>query len=98
MSLLKVCAFRNGEKDKVCLLFGADNDEVVLPDTTITFSSSSFAEHCFTVEIVSDDLVENEDTVMLRLFTANDEIITLSPETTMILITNDDCKILHKYL
>ena len=79
-------------------MFGADNDEVVLRDTTITFSSSSFAEHCFTVEIVSDDFVENEDTIMLRLLTANDEIITLSPETAMILITNDDCKILHEYL
>ena len=79
-------------------MLGAENDEVVLPDTSITFSSSSVAEHCFTVEIVSDDFVENEDTVMLHLVTANDEIITLSPETAMILISNDDCKILHEYL
>ena len=74
-------------------MHGADNDEIVLQDTSITFASS-VAEECFTIDIVPDDFVENEDTVVLRLLRTSDERITISPETTTIIISNDDSKIL----
>ena len=77
---------------KCCLLFDTENDDIVLQDTSLIFSSS-VAEQCFTVEVVTDEFVEDRETVTLRLLAANNESISLSPETTVIIINNDDSKI-----
>ena len=77
---------------KNCLLFDTENDDIILPDTSLIFSSS-VAEQCFTVEVVTDEFVEDRETVALRLLAANNESISLSPETTVIIINNDDSKI-----
>lgn len=74
------------------MLFDTENDDIILPDTSLIFSSS-VAEQCFTVEVVTDEFVEDRETVTLRLLAANNESISLSPETTVIIINNDDSKI-----
>ena len=48
-------------------------------------------EYCFNVTIISDVLVEFDETFKLLLSTS-DEDVTLFPNSTTINIINDDCK------
>ena len=71
-------------------MFLSDSDDITLPDTLLTFFSS-INEQCFPVQIVPDIFVEAEELVTLQLSTTSEGIV-LFPETTVIIISDNDCK------
>ena len=79
----------------VCYFFSyaVNNDITVSADQVWVFSSSTSNQQCFDVVIVPDNLVESDETFELTLTTTN-EAITLTPATTVITVTNDDCELL----
>lgn len=83
----------------VALPFSTVNNDIALQNgQVVVFSAISSNQQCFDVDIISDNFVENDETYTLTLETTN-SAVTLAPPTTLITITNDDCKlnILHIY-
>ena len=76
--------------------YTVNNDITVPADQVWVFSSSTSNQQCFDVVIVPDNLVESDETFELTLTTTN-EAITLTPVTTVITVTNDDCELLFVY-
>lgn len=76
----------------ISLTFGEESarkKRVALPGPSLPVASG---EYCFNVTIISDLLVEFDETFKLLLSTSDDDI-TLFPNSTTINIINDDCKL-----
>lgn len=68
------------------------NDDIALQNgQVVVFSAISSNQQCFDIDVIPDNFVENDETYSLTLVTTN-SAVTLDPLTTLITITNDDCK------
>lgn len=68
-----------------------NNDIALQNGQVVVFSAISSNQQCFDVDIIPDNFVENDETFTLTLGTTS-SAVTLAPPTTLITITNDDCK------
>lgn len=69
----------------------ANNDITLESGQVVVFSAISSNRQCFDVDIIPDNFVENAEAFSLSLVTTN-SAVRLAPPTTLITITNDDCK------
>lgn len=77
----------------VTVSLSTDANDFTLEDDRILVFSAVSSQQCFDIEIVPDNFVENDETFSLSLETTNNAVI-LAPATTLIIIRNDDCKLL----
>lgn len=77
----------------VTVSLSTDANDFTLEDDRILVFSAVSSQQCFDIEIVPDDFVENDETFSLSIETTNNAVI-LAPATTLIIIRNDDCKLL----
>lgn len=68
-----------------------NNDIALQNGQVVVFSAILSNQRCFDVDIIPDNFVENDETFTLTLGTTS-SAVTLAPPTTLITITNDDCK------
>ena len=74
--------------------FSTVNSDITLQtDQVWVFSSSTSNQQCFDVGVIAENFVEFDETFEITLTTTNDAI-ALTPATTLITVTNDDCKLL----
>ena len=85
------------------ILGGLDYEEFRDIVTTVEFTFPNGnrkrrfnSQHCNTVSILSDDIVENDEYFELMLNTADPDVI-LSPSNANVVILNNDCKCCSAY-